>query len=125
MTIYHFCASRHVKKILREGLTVGMVCVPVHTGYIAYTGYTWLTLDPEPTRQSWATRNAIKYSRTAYRLTITIPASEEHRVMDQAEVEDRFPGSGVLFKGWGGSENWRVFRGSIPKEWIEKAEKTE
>lgn len=70
MILYHFCAAKHIKSILRQGLTKGALAEPTPTGFRIYYGYTWLTVDPDPNKQSWATRNAIKYDRTAWRLTI-------------------------------------------------------
>lgn len=122
MTIYHFCAARHVKKIVRQGLIIGGVATFGKTGYYAHTGYTWLTFDGDPKRQSWATRITIPYSRTAYRLTVEIPEEETGNIMDKEALEKHLPGSKLLFEGWKGSENWRVYHGLIPPEWIKKVE---
>ena len=125
MTFYHFCADKHVKSILRQGITMGAVAEPTATGFIIHNGYMWLTTDPDPTRQSWATRNRVKYSRTAWRLTVEIPDSELQKVFDRCEICQRWPGTLPLFEGWAGSDNWRVFHGIIPKAWITKAERME
>lgn len=125
MTFYHFCADKHVKSILRQGITMGAVAEPTTTGFIIHNGYMWLTTDPDPTRQSWATRNRVKYSRTAWRLTVEIPESELQKVFDRCEICQRWPGTLQLFEGWAGSDNWRVFYGIIPKAWITKAERME
>lgn len=125
MTLYHFCAEKYVGQIIRQGLTIGMVTEPTPTGYRMHNGYIWLTTDPDPTQQSWATRIKVKYSRTAYRLTVEIPDEECVRVHDRAQLRKIFPSCDVLFKHWPRSENWRVFRGMIPKEWIVKVEKME
>ena len=124
MTLYHFCAERYRKSILTRGICVGGICVPTKTGFELYNGFQWLTADPDPERQSWATRRLVKYSRTAFRLTVEIPESAADRVMDRTAVEARFPGAGLLFMNWPGSENWRVFRGHIPPEWIVCAVRT-
>ena len=63
MILYHFCAAKHIKSILRQGLTKGVLAEPTPDGFRIYYGYTWLTVDPDPGKQSWATRNAIKYDR--------------------------------------------------------------
>lgn len=123
MTIYHFCADRHVRKIKSEGLRLGGVSV-IRNGHLRiYSGYNWLTLDSDPTQQSWATRNLVKYSRTAWRLTVEIPDEECDRLMDRDALERHIPGSRALFTGWPGSENWRVYHGFIPPGWIRKIEK--
>ena len=125
MRIYHFCAERHVKHILRQGVTIGSVTEFTPKGYIMHSGYMWLTLDPDPKRQSWNVRHRIHYTRTAWRLTIEIPPEECGRIYDRERLVKLFPLSGQLFDGWPGSENWRVFKGMIPKEWIVEAERME
>ena len=123
MTIYHFCADKHVKNIMRKGLTIGSVVEPTETGFILHNGWMWLTLDPEPNRQSWATQNRVKYSRTAWRLTIDIPDDEWYKLYDREKLCARYPACDALFEGWPGSDNWRVFHGMIPKHWIVNAER--
>lgn len=119
MIIYHFCAKKNVKNILRKGLTIGGVMVPNKKGFNLYSGYNWLTIDSDPKAQSWNTHNIIKYNRCAYRLTIDIPLDEAVKhLMNRDQLEAALPGSGQLFDGWKGSHNWRVYKGVIPPEWI-------
>ena len=118
MTLYHFCSDKHVKKILRQGLTIGYLTEPTPQGFIIHKGWIWLTTNLDPKNQSWATRNVVKYIRTAYRLKIDIPDSELDRMYDREKLTALYPSCGVLFDGWPGSENWRVFKGIIHKEWI-------
>ena len=125
MTIYHFCAAKHVKQIIRQGFTVGAIPEPTHTGFIIHSGWTWLTHDPDPKNQSWATRNAIKHSRTAWRLTIEIPDDELHNLYGRVGICAIYPACDMLFRGFPGSENWRVFHGTIPKKWIIEAKEME
>lgn len=120
MTLYHFCAKKHVKNILRKGLTQGALTEITPIGYTIHKGWMWLTTDPDPNNQSWATRNAIPYSRTAYRLTIEIPVTEYGRIHSRHEIIRHYPGCDVLFRGYAGNENWRVFHGMIPREWIKE-----
>ena len=82
-------------------------------------------MSPDPKNQSWATRNIVKYSRTAWRLTIDIPEVALSRLYDRFGITAMYPACACLFDGWPGSENWRVFHGVIPKEWIMKAERIE
>ena len=121
MILYHFCAAKHIKSILRQGLTKGALAAPTPTGFRIYYGYTWLTVDPDPNKQSWATQNAIKYDRTAWRLTIEIPVTECGKLYSRFGITTLFPACDGLFRGFAGSENWRVFHGRIPKEWIKEA----
>ena len=123
MIIYHFCAARHIKKILRQGLTIGGVMEPTKTGYYLHTGWMWLTLDKNPKAQSWNTQNMIPYSWAEYRITIEIPEAEIERLYDRKRLCILFPTCDALFEGWKGSENWRVFHGVIPKEWFKGWEK--
>ena len=124
MILYHFCANRHAQQIMRGGLTMGGVLEPENG--IVHDGYIWLTLDKDPAHQgSWATRHIIPYSRTAWRLTVSIPNSVSHRILGRKELAARWPSTEHLFDGFDGSENWRVFHGHIPPAWIIKAEKIE
>ena len=124
MRLFHFCAARHRKSIQYSGIRIGGVCVPTSAGYTFHSGYMWLTTDPDARNQSWATQQIIKYNRTEYRCTVEIPDSIADKVYDRDTLEALFPGSRALFDGWKGSENWRVFRGIIPPEWIVEIRRT-
>ena len=117
MTLYHFCADKHVNKILRDGITIGALVEPTPQGCIIHKGWIWLTTDPDPKDQSWDTRNLVKYSRTAWRLTVAIPDSERKRVYSRFGIVSIYPACDMLFY-LKGSESWRVYHGMIPKEWI-------
>jgi hypothetical protein len=82
----------------------------------------------QPTRtqkkQSWATRNAIQYSRTAWRLTVEIPDNELDRIYDRQRLRAVYPLTEPLFEGWPGSENWCVHHGRIPREYIKAYERS-
>lgn len=121
MRLYHFCADRHVNRIRHEGLRLGGVSVVRGRKIRIYEGYNWLTLDGEKKNQSWNTHNLVKYDRTAWRLTVEIPDEEADRILDQDALEEKIPGTKVLFIGWPGSENWRVYQGFIPPGWIKEA----
>ena len=126
MTIYHFCSAKAVKAIRRQGIRIGAVYVPKPgdaKSVELYHGYQWLTLDPERKNQSWATRKIVKENRTAYRLTINLP--DDCVLFDRDGLEKEIPGTGILFDGWPGSENWRVYHGWILPEWITACEKME
>lgn len=126
MILYHFCSRRHVKSIQRHGLTEGGLAVQTPTGFHLRTGFQWLTKDGDKDRQSWATRNLIKYSRTEYRLTLNIP--DEYvgkKLFSNTAFILQYPEAEPLFDMWPGSENWMVFKGTIPKEWIVDVVKTD
>lgn len=120
MIIYHFCAKRDLKSILRTGIYGGMIVEWTDQGYRMQTGWTWLTLDPDPKRQSWATSHIIPYDRTACRLTVDIPEDMLSQLYDRDGVAEIYPCTVRLFDGWAGSENWRVFDGIVPREWIQE-----
>lgn len=125
MILYHFCADKHIKKILREGLTNGGVHEPTKTGYLLHTGWMWLTTDPDPKHQSWNAQITIPYNRTEWRIEIEIPDDALDRVYDKKRLCILYPNADILFNNWKGSEHWRAFRGQIPKEWFKGWERTE
>ncbi len=124
MTLYHFCADRHIKGILHNGLTEGGLTEITPHGFILHTGWIWLTTDPDAKKQSWATRNAIQYSRTAWRLTVEIPDNGLDRIYDRQRLRAIYPLTEPLFEGWPGSENWCVHHGRIPREYIKAYERS-
>lgn len=124
MILYHFCADRHIKSILRSGLTKGGLTEITPHGFILHAGWVWLTTDLDAKKQSWATRNAIQYSRTAWRLTVEIPDDELDRIYDRQRLQMVYPLTAPLFEGWPGSENWRVYHGRIPREYIKAYERS-
>jgi hypothetical protein len=126
MRVYHFCAEKHIKKILREGISKGGVYLPRYgdtKSVELFYGYQWVTLDPEKKNQSWNTREIVRYDRTAFRLTLEIPDDSEGQILTRDQLEKEVPGSGVLFDFWPGSENWRVYHGWILPEWIVSCER--
>lgn len=112
MILYHFCATRHHRKILHEGVTKGILAAPHGAGTLLKEGYQWLTTDPDPNNQSWATHELIDYDRTAYRFEISIPKSK-HQYLQQAIKVAPW-----LTEGWPGSEAWYYYSGMIPNSWI-------
>jgi len=118
MILYHFCAAKHVKNILRKGLTMGGVTEVTPKGFVIHQGWNWLTLNGNPKEQSWEGRILIPYSRTAFRLTINIPDDALDRLYDRERLLTVFPYSEPLFRGHPESEDWRAFQGMIPREWI-------
>ena len=119
MVLYHFCAAHMKSAILKNGLTLGLYPIQGKRPE-DWPKCQWLTKDPEPEKQSWATRNLLSYSRTAYRLTVKIPdnyclkklQSAEQFVAGMSEA-DRKP-----ITEYPGSENWYVYLGRIPPKWI-------
>lgn len=131
MQIFHFCCGKDCRGIRTDGITEGAIPTvrkaEEHTkqkyNYVLIKGWQWLTLDGDHDRQSWATKILIKENRTEYRLTIEIPEKEMDSLYDRDRLLELYPEVGPLFDEWEGSENWRVFRGNIPKYWIRKIER--
>ena len=130
MQIFHFCCGKDLRGIRTDGITKGVIPTvrkaEGHTkrkyNYVLINGWQWLTLDGDHDGQSWATNELIKKDRTEYRLTVEIPEKELDSLYDKARLLELYPEIGPLVDGWEGSENWRVFRGGIPKYWIRKIE---
>ena len=132
MILYHFCAAHLLADIKREGLTLGKLPLiergpERHIDYTRYVeGYQWLTAEPDPKKQSWATQIHIRYSRTAYRLTVKIPLNrlrKLHKAVNfvrHLKAEQRH-----IVENWAGSEDWYMYRGTVPSQWITKIEEME
>lgn len=126
MNLYHFCCERDMKGIRSDGITKGVIAgeIRINGKWQPYfrPQWQWLTLDGSREEQSWATKHTIRYDRTEYRWTVEIPEAEESQLYDMERLEAAIPGTDALFLGWPGSENWRVYRGNIPRKWLKKLE---
>lgn len=71
--LYHFCAGFCVDSIKELGLILGICPVDLGDKVKFIPKCQWLTSNPDPQKQSWATSHTLNYSRTAYRLTVVIP----------------------------------------------------
>lgn len=119
MKLYHFCAAHMVASILKNGLTLGQCTIFYPMGEKLIPKCQWLTSESDPEKQSWATARLIQYSRTAYRLTIEIPYQAQRKLHRAADFIMQYPleARGLVI-GWEGSENWYIFKGIVPPEWI-------
>lgn len=131
MKIYHFCREKDARGIKTDGITKGAIPSIRITKdpkgrekqeLVIYQGWQWLTLDGDHDGQSWATRQVFKDDRTEYRFTLEIPEKELDSLYDKERILTVYPEVWPLFDGWPGSENWRIFRGGIPKYWIKTIE---
>lgn len=131
MTVYHFCCAKEMRGIRSQGITKGQIVLAQYvwsgkklpTQMLVFApGWQWVTLDGSKGGQSWATTYTIRLDRTEYRWTVEIPEGEAEQLYDRERLKELYPESDNLFRGWPGSENWRVFRGSIPKYWLKKLE---
>jgi hypothetical protein len=120
MRFYHFCPAHMLESILKDGITKGKL--PIIIGGKVQTAdcCQWLTEEPDPEKQSWATSHMLPYSRTAYRLSIWIPKRGMKHLMRAEELLPNLPSeSKRLITDWEGSEKWFVYLGVIPPKWIE------
>ena len=125
MILYHFCPAHMVEGIKKKGLTLGKFPLlgDQHTTFI--DEHQWLTAEPDPRKQSWATSVLIPYSRTACRLTVEIPPSRMRKLHKALTfVKSLAPQHRPIVEGWEGSESWYIYKGVIPPKWIKAVEKT-
>ena len=124
MTLYHFCPAHMLDGIKRQGLTLGAFPLQGDGHFTPMWGFQWLTSEPDPKKQSWATSHFIDYSRTAYRLTIEIPHSHKRSLflatdfIKHLKLEQK-----MIVLAWAGHEAWYIFKGNIPPKWIKKIER--
>ena len=129
MRIYHFCGDGFLNGIRSHGITKGEIWLFVNSPkpdgsefwwQKRMPGWQWLTLDPEKSHQTWATQHLIKYDRTLYRFTVEIPDRFADQLYDRERLKSLYPESTALFDGWAHSDQWRVYRGNIPKYWLKE-----
>ncbi|MCK9577751.1 MAG: hypothetical protein M0R51_17725 [Clostridia bacterium] len=119
MILYHFCAEFSKDGILSEGIRLGQFAYFTNGDYKFIPNCQWLTKDANPKNQSWATTNIIDYSRTAYRMTINIPNNRHKKLIRAVDfVHDMSGEAKQIVNGWFGSENWYIYCGKIPPQWI-------
>ena len=125
MIYYHFCAEHMLEGILKDGLTMGCIPVVTHQGFRLLPNYQWLTTEKSAKKQSWATSELIRYSRTDYRLEIEIPELFQANVLKPSQIVELIPWeSHGIFTEFKGSDRWRAYKGSIPEEWIKSYVRT-
>ena len=119
MTFYHFCAAHMVSDVMQCGLTLGAYPLIGGSELQFIPKCQWLTAEPDPDKQSWATSRLIAYSRTAYRLTVKIPDSYKKKIVRAAGFVKELPveHQGIV-TDWDGSDKWYIFKGNIPPKWI-------
>ena len=119
MTLYHFCPAHMVRSIRREGITLGSFPFVEDGITKPILGCQWLTKEKDRRKQSWATKRLIRYDRTAYRLTVEIPASHRNKLMlALAYVINMTEENRKIVEDYPGSDQWFVFLGRIPPKWI-------
>jgi len=125
MKLYHFTPTLLLNAILKNGLTLGRLPIIDDNGRLRafMEPCQWLTNNGDWNSQSWATRELIKYDRTAFRLTIIIPKHHKEKLLKAIDYAPYLPkNSQRLITDWPGSEHWYFFVGRIPRGWIRTIE---
>lgn len=123
MKLFHFTSRYHVQDVLRTGIIKGVI----PSGYsilrpVLVYGYQWLTLNPSPD-QSWNEGSTLPYNRCEYRLTVKVPEAFEPNVLDWLAVCHSLTTVADELNSFGDPENWRLYKGNIPPEWIKRVER--
>lgn len=119
--LYHFTSDKQVDSCLKEGLTLGCTFIgrtPKGVQFLRSTQ--WLTTNPD-FNQSWSAAELSKlpYDRTDNRLTICIPHNETKNLVSWTTFGPvAAPKTYEVLSSFGDPENWYVYLGSIPPEWI-------
>lgn len=121
MRLYHFTAARFVPSIRRDGITRGFVLVS-YEPLALLDDYRWLTVNGLWS-QEWAEGTGrLPYRRDEVRITVNVPASHENRVHDWTVVGKLISLEWQMLNMFGDPENWRLYRGDIPKSWLSTIE---
>jgi hypothetical protein len=115
-----------VESIRKRGLVLGKFPLIGDGHYTFIQGLQWLTDDPNPAAQSWATSILIPYDRTEYRLTVNVPMNRTRR-LHKAKVfaKKLSEAQREIVEAWAGSEHWYIYEGSISPKWITMIERTQ
>lgn len=122
MILYHYTAACLIERIKREGITLGGVLDRHNERLVLRTGYIWLTANSDFHDQAWNTRVTIPYDRSEYRITIEIPATREHNVINWLDycAGGKIPVDiAANLNSIGDPENWRLYKGKIPPQWFQ------
>ena len=117
--LYHFCPKWMLAGIVRDGLTKGSIPFMNADGKVMLRyGYQWLTMNPD-FNQSWNEGSSLPYDRTECRLLVTIPPGDQwERLIPWLSNCQELSNMHVDLNSYGDPENWIVFRGKIPVEWL-------
>jgi len=119
MTYFHFTALCFLKNIRSEGLTKGKMLKSIRP--ISWiNNRQWLTTNPI-FDQSWLNPNStLPYKRNEVRLTLEIPEFAIENVRPWNQLKFLVPDVAQDLSAFGDPENWYVYEGNIPAQWIEK-----
>ena len=113
--LYHFTSTWHLKQISKHGICRGDVATSPNGGFNA----PWLTTDPDRTNQRWARGSC--FDKTAVRLRVDIPMEERGNLRHWPDLAKGLRIKRAWMAGLkrgGNANNWYLYLGHIPPEWI-------
>lgn len=126
MILYHYCAKTALENIKRQGLTLGVCPIINADGTLRFIhNCQWLTAEKEADKQTWDTQTLLNYSRHDFRLSIVIKPDKRGPLI-QADLfaEKYLPKEQRGFiTEYPGHENWWIYKGKIPANWIKEIKK--
>jgi hypothetical protein len=115
---YHFTAKRFLKSIKRHGITRGMLLMSIGPPTRMKPNWQWVTKNPDPANQEWAiSTGRLPYKRNEARITLEIPDNDLD-LKPWSQVRFLVPEVAEALSAYGDPENWWLYNGHIPKEWI-------
>jgi hypothetical protein len=123
MKLYHFTSNLHLWSVLKNGLISGVIPTNVISGVVSFEiNCQWLTKNG-CFNQSWNESTTLSYNRTANRLTIEIPLAYTVNLIKWTDY-CKTPTNNAqketfrILNSDGDPENWYIYKGHIPPEWI-------
>lgn len=121
MILHHLTAAHNVRGIRAKGLVKGVLPWNLdRNGDCTFRRpFQWLTTNPS-FHQQWCLLGALPFPRNAYRVTVAIPDDRRKRLHPWLELVRRCnPDSAEELNRTGGDvENWWLYYGPIPPNWI-------
>lgn len=123
MIFYHFTSRVHIGAVAKEGISLGSVPDFVQNKLALRYGWQWVTTN-KSFDQAWHNpkETSLSYDRTEFRITINIPRLHMFKLKPWIKV-CRSINMRENLASYGDSENWKVFRGTIPTAWFERIDR--
>lgn len=121
MILFHFTAQRFLAGIAREGLTRGTLITSLEPVRLE-RGWQWLTKNPS-FHQEWARGSGqLPYKTNEVRLMISIP-DRDSNLKKWSQIGFLYPEVMKVLNAYGDPENWMLYEGNIPREWVQAISK--
>ena len=124
ITLYHFTAKRFAPSIYMRGIAIGAIPVRLTRPIEILRGYQWLTSNGN-WDQKWAEGTGrLPYKRNEVRFTVQIPMSQSILLKQWTDVGPSLVPQETydILTSCGDPENWWVFAGTIPPDWLTHCE---